>query len=115
MIKINNHTLPTPNSLSIPQFDVDSSDTTRNEAGYLQRDRVRQGIYKIELGWQNIKSSQANEILNLIKPSSVNVTFPSPNGNVTKKMYAGDRSVELSKYFNKSDVRWNVSFNLIEY
>lgn len=115
MITINGVGLPTPSSFKLPQFDLDSGDTTRNEAGYMQRDRVRQGIYKIELEWKGIKSVDANKILNAIKPSAINVTFPTTSGVKTKRMYAGDRNVSIARYFKTSDVRWDVSFNLIEY
>lgn len=36
--------IPAPSSLKIQQSDLDSADTNRNEEGYLQRDRIRQGI-----------------------------------------------------------------------
>lgn len=115
MISINGVGLPTPSSFKLPQSDLDSGDTGRNEAGYLQRDRIRQGIFKIELEWKAIKQSDADKILNAIKPSAVNVTFPTTSGMATKKMYAGDRDVSIARYWKKDDIRWDVAFNLIEY
>ncbi len=115
MITINGVGLPTPSSYKIPQSDLDSSVTGRNEAGGLQRDRIRQGIFKIELEWKAIKQLDADKILNTIKPSAVNVTFPTTSGIATKKMYAGDRDVSIARYWKKDDIRWDVSFNLIEY
>ena len=107
--------LPAPSSLKIQESDLDSADTNRNEEGYLQRDRIRQGIYKIELEWKGITNAQLATILNAIKPASVAVKFPTENGLVTKTMYAGDRKIEVARYKNNNDIRWNISFNLTEY
>ncbi len=115
MIKINGVVLPTPTSYKIPQFDLDSDDTTRDETGGLHRNRVRQGIFKIELEWKAIRSIDADKILNAIEPSSFNVEFPTTSGVKTKKMYAGDRNVTIARYYIKKDIRWDVSFNLIEF
>lgn len=108
-ITINGVGLPAPTSYKIPRFDLDSSDTNRNEAGYMQRDRVRQGIYKIELEWRMLTNAEVNKIETAIQPSSVNVTFPTPGGTKTKRMYAGDRKIDMV-----ANNRWNISFNLIE-
>ena len=115
MISINGVDLPTPTSFKIPQSDLDSSDTGRNEAGYLQRYRIRQGVYKVELEWKAIKSGDADRILNAVKPSAVNATILTTGGIKTKRMYVGDRDVSIARYWKKDDVRWDVSFNLTEY
>ena len=116
MITIDGVDLPSPSSFKIPRSDLDSGDTGRNELGVLQRDRIRQGIYKIELEWKGINSSELHLIESAIEPAEVNVTFPTPTGMATKKMYAGDRNVEMIMYDDNFDkIRWNISFNLIEY
>ena len=116
MITIDGVDLPSPSVFKIPRSDLDSGDTGRNELGVLQRDRIRQGIYKIELEWKGINSSQLHLIEDAIEPAELNVTFPTPTGMVTKTMYAGDRNVEMVKYSDDFDkIRWNISFNLIEY
>jgi len=114
IIRIEGVDLPTPSSLKNTQSDLDSADTNRNEQGYLQRDRIRQGIYKLELEWKGITNGQLTTILNAIEPASVQVTFPSPSGVLTKTMYAGDRNIKMARYRN-NDIRWNVSFSLTEY
>jgi len=116
MITIDGVDLPSPSVFKIPRSDLDSSDTGRNELGVLQRDRIRQGIYKIELEWKGINSSDLYLIESAIEPAELNVTFPTPTGLQIKKMYAGDRNVEMVKYSDDFDkIRWNISFNLIEY
>ena len=115
IITIDGVDLPAPSIFKIQQSDLDSSDTNRNEEGYLQRDRIRQGIYKLELEWKGITNAQLATILNAIKPASVSVKFPTEKGRVTKTMYVGDRKSEIVKYRNENDIRWNLSFTLTEY
>lgn len=116
MITIDGADLPSPSSYKIPRSDLDSGDTGRNELGVLQRDRIRQGIYKIELEWNGITSSELHLIESAVEPEELNVTFPSPVGPISKKMYAGDRNAEMVKYNNDyNNIIWKLSFNLVEY
>lgn len=116
ILNIDGVDLPAPSSFKLPDFDLDSSDTNRNELGVLQRDRVRQGIFKIELEFKGITSSQLATIKEAIKPASFQATFPTEKGFVTKTMYAGDRNTEIAKYNSEiNEIRWNISFNLTEY
>lgn len=116
ILTINTTAMPEPTVFKLPQFDLDSDGTFRNELGVLQRDRVRQGIYKIELEYKGISSADLNIINTAINPIKFNATFMSPTGMITKSMYAGDRNTEMVKYnsdFNK--IRWDISFNLVEF
>ena len=116
MINIDGVDLPAPSSYKMPRSDLDSSDTGRNELGILQRDRIRQGVYKVELEFKGINSSQLYLIESAVEPAELNVTIPTPTGLQTKKMYAGDRNAEMIKYHDLPDfILWNLSFNLIEY
>ncbi len=114
ILNIDGVDMPAPSSFRNPQSDLDSSDTKRNELGILQRDRIRQGINKIELEWKAITDAQLSTILDAIEPSSIEVTYPSPSGYVTKTMYVGNRNIDIAKY-KEGDIRWNVAFNLTEY
>ncbi|MGF7059293.1 DUF6711 family protein [Brassicibacter mesophilus] len=114
ILNIDGVDLPAPSSMKIPQSDLDSSDTNRNELGFLQRDRIRQGIYKIELEWKAITDTKLNTILDAVEPASIQVTFPFSKGFLTKTMYAGDRNIEIALY-RENDIRWNISFSLTEY
>ena len=116
IISIDGVDLPTPSVFRIPKYDIDSSGTTRNELGVLQRDRVRQGIYKIELEWRAITSSKLHLIESAIEPVAMNVRFLSPTGYLTKKMYVGDRNIDMVLLNEKiDDIRWTIRFNLVEY
>jgi len=115
MINIGGADLPDPTSYKIPNFDLDSDDSHRNELGVLQRDRIRNEIYKAELEFK-VNSSDLALIKSAISPTKVNVRLISETGPITKVMYAGDRNIEMIKYdsdYNK--IIWSISFNLIEY
>jgi hypothetical protein len=91
IITIDGVDLPAPSELSIGRMDLDSPDTTRNE-----------------LGLQIIESA--------IEGKELQVTFPTHSGKVTKLMYVGDRNIVVGLYKpNVDDIRWDMSFNLIEY
>lgn len=114
-ININGVNMPSPASYKFIDSDLDSADTQRNELGMLQRDRVRQGVFKAELAFKGLTNEQMLIIENAIKPVSLTVTLPTPSGIQTKTMYAGDRQRDLVKYRDINDMRWDLSFNLIEY
>lgn len=117
VITIDGVNIPHPSSLKVSMQDLDSPDTTRNEVGVLQRDRVRSNVYKIELAFTTIKGSDVQLIESSILNSKLTVTFPDTSGRITRQMYVGDRSKEVVLY-NDGDpnrMRWNLNFNLIEY
>lgn len=112
--------LPNPASYSVQLSDLDSENTTRTSTGRLKRSRVRAGVYKIDVGWQNITKTQLKTITDAISPAKITVTFfnPTKSSNTTTSMYVGDRTGTLSAAINEkkpNDSRWNLSFNLVEY
>lgn len=115
-ININGVDLPAPTRFKIRRFDIESGDSSRNELGYKQRDRIRQGIYEIELEFVG-NSSAIYAIESAIEPPEINVTFPSPVGQITKKMYAEDREGPVLINYDKEidKIYWRISFNLVEY
>ncbi|HZJ99462.1 MAG TPA: DUF6711 family protein [Tissierellaceae bacterium] len=116
MININGVRLPDPSVYNIPLSDLDSESTGRNEKGVLHRDRLRQGIYKIELEWWAIDNSKVQTILSAVQPDNFSVRFIDHVGYKTKTMYAGDKNVEMVRYMSdRNKMAWNVSFNLIEF
>lgn len=116
LVNLDGVDLPSPFSYKIPNMDLDSSDTNRNELGVLQRDRIRQGVFKVELEYNGITSSSLALIKSAIKPSKLNAKIMTEVGIVEKEMYAGDRNIEMVKFDNDyNKIRWNISFNLTEY
>lgn len=99
LIKVNGVALPTPSDdgYSISRSDLDGSSTGRGEDGIMFRDRVREGVYKIELKW-HLTMTQLKSVVTAIKPDSFTVEFYDMTtcAYVTRKMYAGDRSATTS-------------------
>lgn len=115
MVNIDGVDLPAPTKYKIPNYDLDSEDSNRNELGYLQRDRIRQGIFKAELEFV-VNSSDLALIKSAVEPAQFEATVISEVGPITKTMYAGDRNIEMIKHnkdYNK--IVWSISFSLIEY
>lgn len=116
MINIDGVDLPTPSSYKLLESDLDSSDTGRNELGILQRDRIRADIYKAEVGFDGIPSESLSTIKAATRPAQFQATVIDETGAITKTMYAGDRNIEMIKYDNDyNKIRWNISFNLVEF
>jgi len=118
MLKIGGISMPTPAQYSVSLQDIDSENTRRTESGKLVRDRVRQGVYKIEVTWQ-VEHSKIKTITDALKPAKFSVTFfdPTTNSYPTRSMYCGDRSGGLKYYNAKSpdESLWELSTSLIEY
>ncbi len=118
MIQINGVNLPAPVEYSVSLQDIDSENTRRTETGMLQRDRVRQGVYKIQVKWR-VKKSQLKTITDALKPAKFRVTFfdPTTSTSPTRYMYCGDRNADLIHYKEGSpnDSWWEISTSLIEY
>lgn len=114
MVNLDGVDLPAPTKYKIPDSDLDSADSNRNELGYFQRDRVRQGVLKAELEFK-VNSSDLALIKSAVKPPEIQATLLTEVGFITRTMYAGDRNTEMLKYsddYNK--IMWSISFNLIE-
>lgn len=119
MISINGVDLPTPTEYSVALQDIDSDNTRRTEAGILTRDRVRAGVYKIEVAWK-ITKAQLKTITDAISPAKFSVTFfdPTTSSTSTKDMYCGDRGGKMMNCFNPAipgENMWEFSTSLIEY
>nr|WP_312578216.1 hypothetical protein [Sedimentibacter sp.] len=116
MINIDGVDLPAPSKFKPPNFDLDSGDTGRNELGILQRDRVREGVFKLELEWKGILSSQLATIKAAVKSDRFETTFPTEIGFITKTMYVSDRNIEMVKYNEDyNQIRWDISCSFTEF
>lgn len=119
MIKINGKQLPNPTKYRVSIADLDSSDSARNEAGVLVRNRIRDGVTKIELGF-TLRGSDVSRVLEAVQPAQVTVEYYDPRvfEYRTIQAYVGDRSNDIKMCLENTsveDILWDVSFNLIEY
>ncbi len=95
-IRIGTYQPPAPTGYEVQRADLDSENTTRNEAGELKRDRIRAGVYKIIAKWR-LTSSELSQFTAAISNAQFSVTFLdlTSAAYVTKTMYAGDRSASV--------------------
>lgn len=119
LLCIDGQYFPCPSTYNVIMSDLDSSDTTRNENGMLVRNRVRQGVTKIELAYL-VEGWQAKTMMACIAPAQVTVKFYDPRQDTQReaKMYVGDRTCTMKRFLpNDSidDIMWEVTFNLVEY
>lgn len=116
MLKINGVKMPDPSVYRVGRQDLDSENSGRNELGVLVRDRLRQGIMRVDFEWWAVNNTKSTTLLNAVKPSKVTVELLVEGVYVTKEMYVSDRSSELIRYMNDTGkMAWNVSFSLVEY
>lgn len=114
LVTIGGYTPPAPTEYSLDIQDIDSSDTGRGETGYMVRERVREGIYKLSLAFTNLTSSEVLSIKEALAPESVKVTL-FDGDEVTATMYSGNRSLKLKSIDEESNCFWDMSFSLTEY
>jgi len=100
--------------------DLDSGNSMRNAAGYLVRDRIRAGIYKIEASWDCIARKDLKTIIDAVAPAKITVNFydPTKDTNTTAQMYVSDRTGGLARSINENkpdDTYWRLSLSFVEY
>ena len=113
LISFGDYNPPAPTKYSLSVQDIDSEDTGRGETGYMVRERVREGIYKLSLSFTNITSEDVLEIKEAISPVSFPVTL-FDGSEVTVQMYAGNRDLELKSIDDESNCFWDMSFSLTQ-
>lgn len=108
------YTPPSPTEYSLEVQDIDSPDSGRGESGYMVRERVREGIYKLSLSFTNLSSDDVLAIKQAISPESIRVTL-FDGDPVTKQMYVGNRTLKLKSVDEQSNCFWDMSFSLTEF
>lgn len=117
LIKFGSFTPISPKSYGVQRSDLDSEDSGRSETGVMFRNRIRAGVYKIQVTWR-VNRSQLSAIATAISPDSFSATFFDPTTASTKTctMYAGDRSATMVLNADTAaETLWDLSVNFIEY
>ena len=114
LVKLGSYYPPTPTKYSLEISDIDSEDTGRGETGYMSRERVRAGIYKLALGFTNITSDDVLSIKEAISGEEITVEL-FDGSTVSAQMYSGNRTLELKSVDDNSNCFWDMSFNLTEF
>ena len=114
LVKFGSYVPPAPTKYSLDISDIDSEDTGRGETGYMSRERVRAGVYKLALAFTNISSEEVLAIKNAIATEEIDVEL-FDGSTVSVKMYSGNRTLELKSIDDESNCSWDMSFNLTEF
>lgn len=119
LITIDGVAMPEPNTYSTPMADMDSADSSYSESGIRFRNRIRQGVVQLELGWR-VRGEEAARLLAAIEPSRVSVDYLDPRTNTykTADMMVEDRSCDLVILEDEQDPQaglWDIAFKLIQY
>ncbi|MCK9326629.1 MAG: hypothetical protein M0P69_14155 [Bacteroidales bacterium] len=118
IINISGVDMPSPSRYKVILRDLDSENTQRSETGVLHRDRIRVGVYEIDVSFQ-VEHSRIKMITDALRPAKVSVVFfdPTTNAYPMREMYSGDRTGELIIYKagNPDESLWELSTTLTEY
>lgn len=114
LVKLGAHVPPAPTKYSLEIQDIDSSDSGRGETGHMSRERVREGIYKLSLGFTNLTSDEVLAIKEAIAPEEITVEL-FDGTTVSAQMYSGNRSLDLKSIDDNANCFWDMSFSLTEF
>lgn len=117
-LKINGVAMPTPKAYSIQRSDLDSDGTTRDEAGYLKRDRVRADTYKVICEWRVQEPDLQKLNTYLSKEKFKAEIYDGTTGrylNLTAYASSDRTSTLVLPEPNPKDNWWDFSCNIIQY
>ena len=114
LVRFGRYTTPTPTEYSLDMQDIDSANTGRGETGFMNRERVREGVYKLSLAFTNITSDDVLNIKQAISPESIEVML-FDGEEINASMYAGNRKLTLKSIDDEANCFWDMSFSLTEY
>lgn len=110
--------LPTPDTCTFTEYDLDSAQSGRPESGVMYRERVRAKVISLDsITWTALSPEQAVLIRTALLPLSVTVTVRAPWGETTREMYAGDLKWSPAFVCGSSgaiEERWDLSTKLTE-
>lgn len=114
ILTINGTPMPEPSKYTVSTSDLHADSSTRTETGHLVINRIRSGVYKLEVGWSALNGADVTTIRNATDGVTFIVTFLDIDGTFkTKTMYSGDYKSDPRRLYG-TDKRWDISFNLIE-
>ncbi len=114
-LKLNNVTLPFPETYDMTLSNVEASTNGETEAGTIQRDVIRMGLVTISVTFL-LSASWVKRMTEFSKINKLNVEYFDTSELELKstEMYMSDYSVKLVKDTSKKGL-WTVSFTLNEF
>lgn len=103
-LRIDGAVIPPPSGYSFTEADL-VENSTRNGAGYLSWDVVRQNLGRLDLSWDNLDGERLQHVIQAIRSKKkFNATFFNlfTGEYETREFYAGDRASELARFVNAS-------------
>ncbi len=112
-IYIGGNLLPVSSTLLIDEEDVSSPDAGRTEDGTMHKMRIG-SLKSISLTWNNLKTEELYEILNMIKDEYITIDYFDPKTCMRKSstFYVGNRSMAM--YNGVLNLWQNLGFKFIE-
>ncbi len=103
------------NGLKWTRYDIDAPKAGRTLDGLMHRGRVATKI-KMEITCRPLTTEELNELLNLILPEYITVTYVDPMyGATSKVMYANNNPAQYHLHQRNGREYWTgVSFPLVE-
>lgn len=113
--KVDGITMPCPSTWQWGLQDVSAGESGRTEDSLMHKNRVSQKR-KIQVGYNGIKDSDAQTVLQAINPEYINVTYYDlmAGQNQTREFYVGDRSAPFKWWFDGKHILESLTFDLIE-
>lgn len=113
-IKANGVILPPPVSIDLNLEDIDADSERDVKSAILDRNRIRSDVHKLSLAYGLNDLDTVSTVLQAISSATFEVELfdIKANERVTKKMYAGPKSMQFV-YANQVWVK-ALKFNLIE-
>lgn len=100
-------------NVNITENDLDSSDSGRDEAGYMHRMMIRSAIKTFEFVYAVLDAQDYAYVQSLFNgKTDFEFTYQTSEGPVTTKAYSSKRSITLRNYVTGEYK--NLKFNIIE-
>ena len=116
MVTIGGVDVPDPSSWEWTEQDVSGSDAGRDETGLMHKDTICQKA-SLALAWAALTPAQARTVIGALKSSeylTVRFRDPATAADVTKTMYAGNRTAKIAQWWSGGERFSSVGCTLIE-
>lgn len=97
------YNFPEPKSYRVKRMDLDGDNTGRSESGVLTRERIRAGVYQIDVSWR-VNKTALKGITDVLGGVSFPLNFfdPTTSSTPTGTFYCGNREAELVSYTDQA-------------
>jgi hypothetical protein len=117
LLKINNIDLShNISSYVLEEYDIQTANTGRNEAGDTNYERVKSDEPKLSIKWTHCDSAFKNKIKSATADGVIYITFVDDDGGedfaANKKFYRGNRRFTMTSDINDV-ILWDIECNFV--